>query len=91
MEQISIYLDKFKNYGFQDLQLKKIVEETIFEMFGVSLGTKKIKINNGEISVKISGPLKSEIFIRKGKLIEKLNSKIKNKAGGKMEEIKEVR
>lgn len=91
MDQISIYLEKFKNYGFKEIQQKELVIETIEELFDVKLERKNIKINNGEILISISGPLKSEIFIQKSKLIESIQNKLRGKLGGKIDEIKEVR
>ena len=91
MDQISLYLEKFKNYGFEEIQIKELVVLSIKEMFGSDIGRKSIKINNGEVIISVTGPLKSEIFIQKKKLIETIKNKIKDNFKGKTEEIRGVR
>lgn len=91
MEQISIYLEKFKKFGFKDVQIKELVVETIFELFNVVVERKNIKIENGKILIMVSGPLKSEIFINRTKVVETIKEKTKIKLATKTSQIKEVR
>lgn len=76
MENITLYLDKFKNYGFQEIQQKEFIVEAVKELFNSEIDRSRIKIINGEVTINATGPLKAEIFIQKDKLRELIENKL---------------
>lgn len=77
MEHASVYLEKFKRFGFKDQILKEAIISVINELFDEEFEKKDIYINDGNVRLGVSGVLKSEIFINKSKIqdmvIEKIN------------------
>lgn len=82
MEQISLYLEKYKRFGFKTQIVKETLIAIIKKKFGVELTKDDIDVKNGEVRINISGPLKSEIFINKDSIKEELNNSLEanNKA-----------
>lgn len=73
MQQISLLLDKYKRFGFKDQIVKETLITLIKEKFGDELKREDIDIKDGNLNIKISGPLKSEIFLNKESIREELN------------------
>lgn len=67
MELISLYLEKFKNIGLPEKQLKEVVQSAIKEVVGVTIDVSKITLDAERGLVKVSGhpALKSELFLKK--------------------------
>lgn len=82
MQQISIFLDKYKRFGFKDQIVKETLITIIKEKFGDELKREDIDIKDGNLNIKVSGPLKSEIFLNKELIREELNTRLEgnNKA-----------
>lgn len=70
MENISIYLEKFKNYGFEKIKIKEVVISVFKDNLGVVLDRKDIDFNGENIRINLSGSKRSEFFINKN-LIQK--------------------
>jgi hypothetical protein len=76
MNNISIYLSKYLNFGSKDKQIKIFFIESIKEISGIEVEENKIKISKNKIDINIQGPEKSEIFINKEKIKEKFEQKL---------------
>lgn len=70
MENISIYLEKFKSLGFKERELKDVVIKVFKDKINVDLKRENIDLNNELMRINISGVEKSEFFIYKD-LIQK--------------------
>ena len=68
MNNISIYLERFKSVGLKDVMLKKTVVEILKKNFQIEVEQKDISIKDGTITIKTSPILKSEIFINREKI-----------------------
>jgi len=76
MKQISLLLDKYKRFGFKDQFVKETLIALIKEKFGDELKRENIDIKDGNLNIKVSGPLKSEIFLNKESIREELNTRL---------------
>lgn len=77
MEQISLYLEKFKNLEVKGDKLKQSVIDVLKEEVGVELNKKDILIlKNGTIKILKIGPEKSVVFLNKKKIEEKIEKQI---------------
>ncbi|MFT5352788.1 MAG: hypothetical protein ACI9GH_000655 [Candidatus Paceibacteria bacterium] len=65
MEHASIFLEKFKRFGFKDQILKETVINVIKDKFDFELQKSDISLRDGVVRIEVSGPIKSEIFIHK--------------------------
>lgn len=78
MENISIYLEKFKNYGFDKLRIKEVVISVFKDNLNVELSRKDIDFNGENIRINLSGSSRSEFFINKkyiqNEIIKRLGS-----------------
>lgn len=78
MENISIYLEKFKNYGFDKLRIKEVVISVFKDNLNVELSRKDIDFNGENIRINLSGSGRSEFFINKkyiqNEIIKRLGS-----------------
>lgn len=73
MQQIEIYLEKFKDFGLKDKLFKKDIIEIIKEETGVELEEEDLNIQqSGIIRINVSGASKSEIFINKKKIQDRM-------------------
>jgi len=76
MDNISFFLEKYANLGYKENKIKEIVANTVKEICLVELKKEQIKIQNNNIKIEIVGPEKSEIFINKEKILNKIKNKI---------------
>ena len=76
MEHASIFLEKFKRFGFKDQILKETIIEVIKDEFDSELNRDDITMINGVVRINVTGPLKSEIFIKKEKIQNKVLEKL---------------
>lgn len=74
MFNISSYLDKFKNIGLKEILLKENIVKTIKEKIGVEISVKDITLKNNVITIKMSPLLRSEVFMKKKKILDEINS-----------------
>ena len=75
MFNIAAYLEKFKNIGQGEKQLKQAIQTVIQETLHLDLATKDIKIKNGEIIFSVSPGIKNLLFIKKEKILAALKVK----------------
>ena len=75
MDNISKFLERFKNFIPQEILLKRALVEIILEVTGRKLKTTDIKIFKNKAFINCSPNLKNLIFIKKNKILEKFNSK----------------
>jgi hypothetical protein len=76
MQQIEIYLQKFKDFGLKEKILKEKVCKIIKEETKVFIKEEDIDLKNGVLRINISGAGKSEIFIKRNKIKERLESNL---------------
>jgi len=76
MKQISFYLKKFEKIDLQDSLIKKIIIKEIKDITKVEVKNSELEIRGNQINIKKIGPEKSQIFINKKKIEEKIESKI---------------
>lgn len=73
MRSIDSFLDKFKRLLKYTKEEKRVIIRVIREAVGVEIDEPDIKIRNKVIYIKTTPQAKSEIFIRKQKLLEQIN------------------
>jgi len=79
MFDISKYLDKFKKISQSRNFLKNSVAETIKEICNIEINPENIDIKSGIARIKEKTIIKSEIFLKKIKILENLIKKTKGK------------
>ncbi len=81
MFNISGFLEKFRVIGQKNIFFREIVARALSEGLGIPVSFKDFKIqNNVVVFLKASGSLKSQIFIKKQKLLELLKERCKEEA-----------
>jgi hypothetical protein len=78
MQNINSYLDKFKNLAVPNESIRKDVAGIIKNEIGIDLEIKDISIKNMVAYIKGGSAVKSEIFLRKKKILEKIKEADKN-------------
>lgn len=73
MDQISLFLKKYENIGFKEVDLKRRIIETIKEETGLELKKDDIQINEKDVRINISGAAKAEVFLKRGNIEKKIN------------------
>lgn len=76
MQQIEFYLKKFANFGLKETLLKEEIIKAIKEEVNVDLKEEDLIIQNGIIRVNVSGGAKSEIFIKKKSIQDRLEKSL---------------
>jgi hypothetical protein len=76
MESISIYLEKFKDFGLKEQLLKETICEILDKEYSVSVNNKDIELRNGEMIIKVSGVEKSELYINKESIISDIEKEL---------------
>jgi hypothetical protein len=76
MQQIELYLEKFKHIGSSDFLLKKNICEVVNNAAHINLVEDEISLGNGVLYLKISGPRRTEFALRKDAVIEALETKL---------------
>lgn len=75
MENISDYLKKFRTILFKGEESARIVREEIEKSTGAHLEEKDVEVKSGVVYVRLSGALKSEIFLKKDLLLKNIHDK----------------
>jgi hypothetical protein len=75
MFNIADYLEKFKNIGFGEKQLKEAIKLSVKEILNIDLETKVISLKNGEVIFSVSPAIKNAIFIKKTAILNRLKEK----------------
>lgn len=77
MLHLSEFLSRFKNFGLDERVSKEAILEEIDKLLPPGLVEKKdLSIKNRIAIVKASGPLKTEIILRKEEILKKCREKI---------------
>ena len=71
MFNIASYLEKFKNFGQAEKQVKENIKKSVKEILHFDLETKNITIKNGEVSFQVSPAIKNAIFIKKEQILKR--------------------
>jgi hypothetical protein len=83
MQHLSFYLKKFENLGLKEKNIKLLVIETVKEFAGVELEESDLEFVRDQIRIKKTGPAKTEIFLNRSKIEEKINEKLNQDGGNK--------
>jgi len=79
MFDIAQYLEKFKKFSQSRDFLRNTVAEAIQEVCKITIDTKKIEVKDGVARISERPIIKSEIFLKKIKILEILKKKTENK------------
>lgn len=79
MFDIGKYLEKFKVLSQSRHFLRDSVSETIQEVCNINIDPKNIEVKDTIARISERPIVKTEIFLKKGKILEVLNKKIGNK------------
>jgi hypothetical protein len=77
MNQVSLYLKKYENFGFKEADLKNKIIEVVKKETGVELKKKEIFLKEMTANISVSGAAKAELFLKR-KIIENQINDIKN-------------
>jgi hypothetical protein len=83
MQHLSFYLKKFENLGLKEKNIKLLVIETVKEFAGVELEESDLEFVRDKIRIKKTGPAKTEIFLNRNRIEEKINEKLNQDGGNK--------
>lgn len=84
MFNISQYLERFKNLGGTERELKAVVVLAVKEVVGIEIDTKNIFFQNGELIIKVTPAVKNSIFIKKEKILKIVGGKIPHQPIGEI-------
>lgn len=73
MDQISLYLKKYENFGFKERDLKLKLIEVIKEETGLDLDKDLISIRDMTVNISVSGAAKAELFMKRNIIENRIN------------------
>ena len=76
MFNIAQYLEKFKNLGGTERELKEALSFAVKKVVGVEVETKNIILRDGEAIIKVSPAIKNAIFVKKEQVLKAVEEKI---------------
>ncbi|MBI5140350.1 MAG: DUF721 domain-containing protein [Candidatus Vogelbacteria bacterium] len=76
MEKIGGFLERIKNIKPPDFDVRKNISEIVGEMMGENIQLKDISVRNEVVYIAGDSSFKSEIFLKKKGIIEKLKEKL---------------
>lgn len=79
MFDIAKYLEKFKKFSESRDFLRNSVAEAVKEICNIEIDPKKIVVKDGIARISERPIVKSEIFLKKAKILEILSKKTENK------------
>lgn len=79
MFDISQYLEKFKKLKNSKFFIRDLVVESIKKITNIYIDVKNINIKDGLVRLSDKPIIKNEIFIKKTKILEEINSKTEQK------------
>jgi len=79
MFNIAQYLEKFKQLSVSRNFLRDSVVEAIKEVCKIEINSKNIDFKDGILRIKEKPIIKNEIFLKKNKILDFLNTKIQGK------------
>lgn len=78
MKEIGKFFDKFNNSAVQKIQKITIVSKVIFDFTGYEIPIENISFGNKFIKIIASTGLKSEIYIKKKVILDKISKELPN-------------
>jgi hypothetical protein len=78
MKNISSFFSSFNNKASIEINKRLIISSIIKKCINIDIDIKNITIVNGVVNIKTSNIIKNEIVIKKNKIIEDINSSIKD-------------
>lgn len=78
MEQIWLYLQKYSKLDTDINSTKKLALKAVYEVTGIELEENKLSFEKGKIKVKVTGALKTELFLKREKINEIFSQSIQN-------------
>lgn len=79
MQDISKFFSKFNNIAVKEIRKRELICEIFFKVIKQKIDIKDISIKNGILNIKCDQIMKSEIYMKKSQLLEKINGKIGEK------------
>lgn len=76
MNNIGGFFDKFKNLALLEMRKREKIIEAIWKSTGHKIEARDISIRDGVVNIKTSAMLKSEIFLKKTKILEYINQNL---------------
>lgn len=76
LQNIELYLKKFADFGLKETLLKEEIIKAIKEETNVDLKEEDLSIQNGIVRVNVSGSAKTEIFIKKKNIQERMEKSL---------------
>jgi hypothetical protein len=73
MNQISLYLAKFKHLRLESDLVRETVASAIKDELGAVLDKEKINFRDGNLTISVTGPLKTEIVLKKDLILKRIN------------------
>ncbi len=84
MEQIRLYLAKFKDWRPADADLKETLRDIIKRRWGVAVNNNNIRLSGFTVYLKIKPILRSEIMIHQEAIVKELEEKLGHKTPKKI-------
>jgi hypothetical protein len=75
MFNIASYLERFKNFGVKETEFKEWVLVCVKEETGRDILINDVRVQGDSVFIKATPMLKSELFMKKGSLLDKINLK----------------
>ena len=76
MKNIGIFFDKFKNKAVKEIYKRDSIAKIIKNIAKIDIDIKNMEISLGILKIKTSPIEKSEIFIKKDRILKEINKKI---------------
>lgn len=79
MDKLSSFLQKFAHLLSNKEYIQTTVIDIVREEIGIDIAKENISLRNNQLTFNISPTIKTQIFIKKSLLLEKINNKIGKK------------
>lgn len=78
MKSIGIYFDKFKNSAINEIKKRNAISEIIRSETGITIPAESVKVSGNIIKLKLNQTEKSQIFIKKQRIIKRILDSVPN-------------
>lgn len=78
MKDLKNLLEKFQNLGLKEHKIKDSLIEILKEDLNIKLTRNHFDLKDNKIILKIAGPVKTSIILKKSFYLEKVNTKIES-------------
>ncbi len=76
MRKLEDLMGRFAKIGLEEKQIKTTIIEILKDRFGTELHPDEILIQKNKVTIKKTGPFKSEIMMNKKDILERLNKEL---------------